>query len=126
MTGAAMRVARRAKSRARKAFHSVTMTTASAPCAQPLLSDVTYASDAYDCAHGADAVVIVTEWNAFRALDFARLATLMTAPVMVDLRNVYTAEDVRRRGFRYTGIGQSRAVPVDADPDRDRPIIRHD
>ncbi|MCJ2044172.1 UDP-glucose/GDP-mannose dehydrogenase family protein [Methylobacterium sp. J-078] len=94
--------------------------------AQPLLSDVTYASDAYDCAHGADAVVIVTEWNAFRALDFARLATLMAAPVMVDLRNVYTAEDVRRRGFRYTGIGQSRAVPVDADPDRDRPIIRRD
>ncbi|MFD1282223.1 UDP binding domain-containing protein, partial [Methylobacterium goesingense] len=94
--------------------------------ARPLLSDVTYASDAYDCAQGADAVVIVTEWNAFRALDFARLATLMAAPVMVDLRNVYTAEDVRRRGFRYTGIGQSRAAAVDADPDPGLPVMRRD
>jgi UDPglucose 6-dehydrogenase len=96
--------------------------------AKPLLSDVAYASDAYDCACGADAVVIVTEWNAFRALDFDRLRLTMNAPVMVDLRNVYKAEDVRKRGFAYTGIGQPRRAPkpVTAENDaggtpRDRP-----
>ncbi|MCJ2033787.1 UDP binding domain-containing protein, partial [Methylobacterium sp. J-068] len=67
--------------------------------------------DAYDCAQGADAVVIVTEWNAFRALDFARLRAAMTAPVMVDLRNVYKVHDLERLGFHYTGIGQSRGRP---------------
>ncbi|MFD1283155.1 UDP binding domain-containing protein, partial [Methylobacterium goesingense] len=85
--------------------------------ARPLLSDVTYASDAYDCAQGADAVVIVTEWNAFRALDFARLATLMAAPVMVDLRNVYTPDEATRHGFRYAGIGGRRELPVSAPAD---------
>ncbi|MCJ2035807.1 UDP binding domain-containing protein, partial [Methylobacterium sp. J-068] len=70
--------------------------------------------DAYDCAQGADAVVIVTEWNAFRALDFARLRAAMTAPVMVDLRNVYKADEATRHGFRYAGIGGRRELPVSA------------
>jgi UDPglucose 6-dehydrogenase len=51
--------------------------------------------------------VIVTEWDAFRALDFKRLAELMASPSIVDLRNVYRPEDVRRRGFRYVGVGTS-------------------
>ena len=90
--------------------------------ARPLLSDVTYTADAYDCAEGADAVVIVTEWNAFRALDLTRLRAVMAAPVMVDLRNVYAAEDLRRRGFDYTGIGQSREQPMRSEAGEDRPI----
>ncbi|WP_264049418.1 UDP-glucose dehydrogenase family protein [Methylobacterium flocculans] len=90
--------------------------------ARPLLSDVTYTADAYDCAEGADAVVIVTEWNAFRALDLTRLRAVMAAPVMVDLRNVYAAEDLRRRGFDYTGIGQSREQPMRTEAGEDRPI----
>ncbi|GJE55534.1 UDP-glucose 6-dehydrogenase [Methylobacterium thuringiense] len=73
--------------------------------ALPLLNDVTYAQDAYDCAEGADALVIVTEWNAFRALDFARLRKVMSEPVMVDLRNVYSRSVGERHGFRYTSIG---------------------
>ncbi|TXN20442.1 UDP-glucose/GDP-mannose dehydrogenase family protein [Methylobacterium sp. WL9] len=73
--------------------------------ARPLLNDVTYAQDAYDCAEGADALVIVTEWNAFRALDFARLRKVMSEPVMVDLRNVYSRSVGERHGFRYTSIG---------------------
>ena len=73
--------------------------------ARPLLERVTFAEDAYACAEGADALVIVTEWNAFRALDFPRLRTLMAQPVLVDLRNVYRAPDVERRGFTYAGIG---------------------
>ena len=52
------------------------------------------------------ALVIVTEWNAFRALDFKRLRATMTSPVLVDLRNVYRAAEVERHGFRYSGIGQ--------------------
>ncbi|MBY0144157.1 UDP-glucose/GDP-mannose dehydrogenase family protein, partial [Methylorubrum populi] len=66
--------------------------------ARPLLQGVAYAEDAYACAEGADALVIVTEWNAFRALDLARLKALMAAPVLVDLRNVYAPAEVERHG----------------------------
>ena len=74
--------------------------------ARPLLQGVAYAEDAYACAEGADALVIVTEWNAFRALDLARLKALMAAPVLVDLRNVYRSADMCQIGFRHVGIGQ--------------------
>ena len=73
--------------------------------ARPLLQGVAYAEDAYACAEGADALVIVTEWNAFRALDLARLKALMRAPVLVDLRNVYAPEEARRQGLRHVGVG---------------------
>ncbi|MCP1547833.1 MULTISPECIES: UDP-glucose dehydrogenase family protein [Methylorubrum] len=73
--------------------------------ARPLLQGVAYAEDAYACAEGADALVIVTEWNAFRALDLARLKALMRAPVLVDLRNVYASADAEQHGFAYSGIG---------------------
>jgi UDPglucose 6-dehydrogenase len=73
--------------------------------ARPLMPNVTFFDDPYACAQGAHALVIVTEWDPFRALDFARLKETMAAPTIVDLRNVYRAEDVRRRGFRYVGVG---------------------
>ncbi|MFD6320408.1 UDP-glucose dehydrogenase family protein [Methylorubrum thiocyanatum] len=73
--------------------------------ARPLLQGVDYAEDAYACAEGADALVIVTEWNAFRALDLARLKAMMAAPVLVDLRNVYASADAEQHGFAYAGIG---------------------
>ena len=75
--------------------------------ARAQLPDVTLCADPYECARGAEALVIVTEWDAFRALDFNRLAELMASPSIVDLRNVYRPEDVRRRGFRYVGVGTS-------------------
>ena len=53
-----------------------------------------YADDPYSCTEGADALVIVTEWDAFRALDLGRMKALMKAPVLVDLRNIYRADDV--------------------------------
>ena len=74
--------------------------------ARSLLSDVDFASDPYDCATNADALVIVTEWDAFRALDFPRLQTLMKQPVLVDLRNIYQPEEVLRHGFAYSSIGR--------------------
>ena len=56
----------------------------------------TFCEDAYDCAEGADALVIVTEWEQFRALDFERLKTVMERPVLVDLRNIYRPDEVSR------------------------------
>ena len=74
--------------------------------AKPLMDGIDYAEDAYACAAEADVIVIVTEWDAFRALDLDRLKRIMKAPVMVDLRNVYPPEDVTKRGFTYVSIGR--------------------
>jgi UDPglucose 6-dehydrogenase len=75
--------------------------------AQSILQDVTYHDSAYNCADGADALVIVTEWEQFRALDLARLRELMACPVIVDLRNVYRLEEMSRYGFAYSSVGRS-------------------
>jgi UDPglucose 6-dehydrogenase len=89
--------------------------------ARSQLPDVAYCADAYDCAQKADALVIVTEWEEFRALDFARLRKAMAQPVLVDLRNVYTPQDVIRNGFSYAGIGRrADDVALDAAADEGR------
>ena len=75
--------------------------------AQKVLENVTYCEDAYDCAKGGDALVIVTEWEQFRALDLERLKSAMARPIMVDLRNAYNAAQVMQAGFTYHGIGRS-------------------
>ncbi|BBE72137.1 UDP-glucose dehydrogenase family protein [Oharaeibacter diazotrophicus] len=75
--------------------------------AKAMLSGVSYGTSAYDVAEGADAVVIVTEWDVFRALDFPRLKSIVKAPVFVDLRNVYPREEVERHGFAFTGVGRA-------------------
>ncbi len=75
--------------------------------ARPLLPNIIYAADAYSCLEGADALVIVTEWDAFRALDLARVKAALREPVVVDLRNIYRSEDMRRRGFRYSNVGNA-------------------
>jgi UDPglucose 6-dehydrogenase len=74
--------------------------------AKRLLDDVVWCEDAYDAADGADALVIVTEWNAFRALDLARIKSIMSTPLLVDLRNVYEPDDVARAGFKYVCVGR--------------------
>jgi UDPglucose 6-dehydrogenase len=76
--------------------------------AKPLFTNVTFCNDAYSCAEGASALVIVTEWEQFRALDFARLKAVMERPVLVDLRNIYRPDEVERHGFAYEGIGRAR------------------
>jgi UDPglucose 6-dehydrogenase len=73
--------------------------------ARPLMPNAIFCKDAYDCAEGVEALVVVTEWDMFRALDFPRLATLMQSKILVDLRNVYRSADVRRRDFTYVGVG---------------------
>lgn len=74
--------------------------------ARRAMPDIDYCSDAYEAATGADAAVIVTEWDAFRALDLPKLKGVMVAPVMVDLRNVYRRDEVEEAGFAYTAVGR--------------------
>ncbi|MDO8411975.1 MAG: UDP-glucose/GDP-mannose dehydrogenase family protein [Phenylobacterium sp.] len=74
--------------------------------ARHLLKDVHFAADPYAAAMGADAVVIITEWDQFRALDLDRLKADMAAPVLIDLRNIYNPGEVRRQGFSYTSVGR--------------------
>lgn len=77
-----------------------------AETAADVLDNVVYANDAYDAAQGADVLVIVTEWEAFRALDMVRLKGCMKSPVMVDLRNIYNESDMAKFGFEYTSVGR--------------------
>jgi UDPglucose 6-dehydrogenase len=74
--------------------------------AKELLPDVTYCDSPYSCVEGADALVLVTEWEQLRALDFRRVKTAMKRPVVVDLRNVYRADEMARYGFTYVSIGR--------------------
>ena len=71
-----------------------------------VLPDVNYADDEYSAAEGADALVFVTEWNQFRALDMKRIRDLMKSPKIADLRNIYDPKDLRELGFEYVGIGR--------------------
>src|SRR6516165_5362924 len=75
--------------------------------AKEVLGGIAFCDGPYACADGADALVIVTEWEQFRALDFERLRTAMKQPVLVDLRNVYRPEDIE--GFTYHGVGRAEA-----------------
>lgn len=84
--------------------------------AQSVISGVTFTPDAYACAENASALVLVTEWDAYRALDFPRLREVMHLPVLVDLRNVYRAPEIDRHGFIYSSVGHK--------PSRPKPALR--
>ena len=71
------------------------------------LEDVTFCKDAYDACQGADGVILVTEWNEFRALDLPRLRELLNEPILIDLRNVYEPSAVADAGFAYYSVGRS-------------------
>ena len=75
--------------------------------ARPLMPGVTFCATAYECAQGADALVIVTEWDAFRALDLDRIKAAMAGRTVVDLRNIYRPAEMRRRGFDYVSVGRA-------------------
>ncbi len=85
--------------------------------AAKLMQNVSFCADAYDAMTGADAVVIVTEWNEFRALDLARVKTLLRTPTVVDLRNIYKPEDMSAAGFYYVSVGR---VPTEPSETRER------
>ena len=75
--------------------------------AKSMLEHVTFCGDAYLAAQDADAIAIVTEWDAYRALDFTHLKEAMKTPVLVDMRNIYRASEMSRNGFTYIGIGRT-------------------
>ncbi len=73
-----------------------------------LLPNVIWQDDPYEAAKGADALVVITEWNAFRGLDLDRLSQTMKSPIFVDLRNIYGRQEMREAGFSYSSIGKKR------------------
>ena len=74
--------------------------------AAEMLDGVTFCDSAYACIEGADALVIVTEWDAFRALDMDKVKALLKTPIVIDLRNIYSPADMQRRGFAYSSVGR--------------------
>ena len=78
--------------------------------AAKMLDGVVFRDGPYDAVEGADVVVIMTEWDQFRALDLDRIKLLLNQPVMVDLRNIYRPEDMKARGFRYSSIGRPESA----------------
>ncbi len=79
--------------------------------AATLMHDVAFCTNAYEAMQDADAVVIVTEWNEFRALDLARVKSLLRTPTVIDLRNIYRPEDMSAAGFYYVSIGRAPTEP---------------
>src|SRR5579883_3364586 len=80
--------------------------------ARELLPGVEFADGPYSCLQGADALVIITEWDAFRALDLARVKAALRQPIVVDLRNIYRREDMAALGFHYESLGRGRKSAV--------------
>jgi UDPglucose 6-dehydrogenase len=74
--------------------------------ARQALADVTYMSDAYETAAGADALLIATEWNEFRLLDWKRISQSMARPLLLDGRNLLAPEEMKALGFEYYSIGR--------------------
>jgi len=74
--------------------------------ARKLMPDLDYCADAYETMQGADALVLVTEWNEFRALDLPRVKALMRVPVIIDLRNIYKRDEMTAAGFAYFSVGR--------------------
>ena len=74
--------------------------------ASKILPEVVMTDSAYAAAEGADAVALVTEWDAYRALDLAKLRSAMNGDAMVDLRNIYRSNEIEAAGFRYSSIGR--------------------
>jgi UDPglucose 6-dehydrogenase len=80
------------------------------------LEAVRWCTNAYAAAAGADALVVLTEWNEFRGLDLARVASLMRRPVMIDLRNLYSRLDMSRTPFTYHSLGRAMIEPEAVEP----------
>ena len=74
--------------------------------ARKLMPEISYCADPYEAMTGADAVVFLTEWNSYRALDLRRMKSVLKQPVVVDLRNIYRPAEMRAAGFRYSSIGR--------------------
>jgi UDPglucose 6-dehydrogenase len=76
------------------------------PVARGILKEVAYCKDPYDTANGCDALVILTEWEEFKRLDFNKIKKLMKAPILIDGRNIFEPEKMKSLGFIYKSIGR--------------------
>ncbi len=81
------------------------------PEAKKQLPDLVYCADAYEAIDGADALVLLTEWNAFRALDLDRVRNLLAAPLVIDLRNIYQPDEMLAAGLTYVSVGRPVYTP---------------
>lgn len=78
--------------------------------ARSVLPDVVWCGSAYEAAEGAGVVALLTEWNAYRALDLKRLRGVMDGNILIDLRNVYKAEDIAETGLDYRSVGRTSKI----------------
>jgi UDPglucose 6-dehydrogenase len=84
-----------------RAFDPVAMNVA-----RKLISNIAFCANAYEVAEGADALVVLTEWNEFKQLDMSRIRSAMKQPILIDGRNIYQPEDLKQLGFTYRGVGR--------------------
>ena len=84
--------------------------------ARKLLPDLDYCADAYETMDGADALILITEWNEFRGLDLARVKRLLRRPVVIDLRNIYKPDEMIAAGLTYHSIGRPNSEPATDEP----------
>ena len=82
--------------------------------ARKLMPELTYSGDAYAAMDGADALVLITEWNEFRGLDLRRVKSLLRRPLVIDLRNIYKPEEMTEAGLVYHSIGRPPTNQTDA------------
>src|SRR5262249_23699724 len=80
--------------------------------ARSILDGVDYAHDPYACAEGAEALVVMTEWDEFRGLDLSRIKSLLQRPIVVDLRNIFRSEVMTEHGFTYVSVGRPKMDPT--------------
>ena len=79
--------------------------------ARKYLIDIEWVKDAYSVMPNADALLVLTEWNEFRVLNFDRIKSLLKAPLIIDLRNIYAPADLATHGFSYHSVGRSTMAP---------------
>jgi UDPglucose 6-dehydrogenase len=84
--------------------------------AKKLMPELDYCDDAYQAMDGADALILITEWNEFRGLDLARVKQLLRQPLVIDLRNIYKPEEMLAAGLVYHSIGRSEIKPTGSVP----------
>ena len=89
--------------------------------ARAMLPEVTYCADPYEAAEGADAILIVTEWDEFKQVDWTRLLSVVEQPLVIDGRNAFSPEEISRNGFRYVSIGRVDALPCQPAAEKTSP-----
>ena len=92
--------------------------------AKAVAPDIIYCSDAYEAASGADAVLIVTEWDEFRDMEWTRVLSLVEQPLLIDGRNMFHPEEMSERGFRYVSIGRAEALPTQTPVEPNQATLR--